>query len=196
MRLGLFAFAVLATSSACFDTQDEFDKFLSRSEPFRSEPVAGECFGRVDLSGRYLFGAAVALDPSKPIRFDSTFTVDSSSDPWQLTVTLHSLTVTEGTPVGETFQATSPVASDGTFALDFGTIVVPGAADPLVPADVTTTLVVKGCTSTPVFACGNLEGDISKPVQQTLTGSTWALVTAPAGTEPGTLPVVAACPAK
>ncbi len=54
---------------ACPDTVGQFDEFLEESEPYRFIPTAGECTAPVDLSGTYLLGAAVVVDPTKPIRF-------------------------------------------------------------------------------------------------------------------------------
>lgn len=184
-------------AAGCFDTHAELDDFLERTEPLRKAPEPGECFGPVDLSGRYLMGVAVTLGPDKPIRLDATFTVDTSATPWVLSVTARTLAVADGTPVGPELAATSPVADDGTFSLDFGTVEVVAAANTIV-ADlaVTATLVLSGCTSTETFACGIANGALTAPVQQPIDGSTWALVPVPDGGDPGALAVVAICPSE
>lgn len=199
-RGALTALALLLASPAvpsCYDTHEELDDFLERTEPLRKAPEPGECFGPVDLSGRYLMSVAVTLAPDKPIRLDATFTVDTSVTPWVLSVTANTLAVADGKPVGPGLAATSPIAEDGTFSLDFGSVEVVGAANTIV-ADlaVTATLVMDGCTSTETFACGIANGALTAPVQQPIDGSTWALVPVPEGGDPGALAVVAVCPAE
>jgi len=193
----LVSLALAALGGACYDTHEELDDFIERTEPLRVPPEAGECFGPVDLTGRYLMGVAVTLGPDKPIKLDAQYTVDTTTSPWTLSVTATLLAVADGAPVGDPIEATSPIESDGSFTLDFGSVFVPAAANSIVAGlDVTATLVLEGCTSTETFACGIANGAITAPVQQPIDGSTWGLVAAPDGTEPKTLTVVGACPAE
>lgn len=191
----LAALPPVLAASGCFDTQEEFDKFLDRSAPFRSEPTAGECLGPVDLSGRYLMGVEVALDRSKPLRFVVTFDVDTAASPWSLTVSMQGLKTADGTPSGEVYTATAPVGDGGAFTLDFGSITVPPENDPILPtANVVANMQLSGCTSTATFACGLVTGDITAPVGAPLAGSTFALTPMPEGTDPASLTMASACP--
>lgn len=195
IALASVAFGPLAVG--CFDTHAELDDFLERTEPLRKAPEPGECFGPVDLSGRYLMSVAVTLGPDKPIRLDATFTVDTDADPWTMSVTARALAVADGTPVGPELAATSAIAADGTFSLDFGSVELVAEANTIVAGlGVTVSLVMDGCTSTETFACGIANGALTAPVQQAIDGSTWALVAVPEGSEPGSLTIVAACPAE
>jgi len=183
------------SSAGCFDTHAELDDFLERTEPFRVAPEPGECFGPVDLSGRYLMAVAVTLGPDKPILLDATFTVDTAVTPWTLSVTAQTLTVADKQPIGPEIAATSPIADDGTFSLDFGSVEVVAPANTIVPdLAVTAVLVMDGCTSTATFACGIANGALTAPVQQSIDGSTWGITTVPAGSEPKDVTVVALCP--
>jgi hypothetical protein len=83
------------------------------------------------------------------------------------------------------------------FALDFNGIVVPGVANPVLPGDlkITANLALSGCTSTPTFACGLINGATTSPLVVPVDGSTWALVPLPTGTDPATLTLLTTCPA-
>lgn len=186
--------------AACPDTMGEFDEFVERSEPYRVLPVAGECTAPIDLSGSYLLGAAVVVDPVKPLRFKLDLTVDLGG--LEIEGALQAIAsppnngaTPAGTLVGEVYTASAPLdGSDGGFALDFGTIVVPAEANPILPAPVTANMTLDGCTSTPTSACGAIEGEITAPVTLPLAGSTWAIVPLPAGVDPMTIELESACP--
>lgn len=186
--------------TACPDTMGELDEFIEHSEPYRVLPVAGECTAPIDLSGSYLLGAAVVVDPVKPLRFKLDLAVDLEG--LEIEGVLQAIAVppnngatAPGTLVGEVYTASAALdGADGGFALDFGTIVVPAEANPILPAPVTANLLLDGCTSTPTSACGAIEGDITAPVALPLAGSTWAIVPLPAGVDPMTVEVDSACP--
>lgn len=191
---------VLGAMTACPDTMGKFDEFIERSDPYRVLPAAGECTAPIDLSGSYLLGAAVVVDPAKPLRFKLDLTVDLSA--LTIDAVLQPIAVppnngatAPGTLVGEAYTTSASLdGTDGGFALDFGTIVVPAEANPILPAPVTANLVLEGCTSTPTSSCGAIQGDITAPVALPLAGSTWAIVPLPAGVDPMTVEYESACP--
>ena len=186
--------------AGCPDTDGGFDEFLERSRPFRVVPTAGECTQPIDLSGTYLMGAAVSVDLTKPLRFKLVLSVDLSAG--SIDAQLQAVAVPPnngstppGTLVGEVYPASAELdASDGGFALDFGTIVVPMEANPILPAPVTANLILEGCTSTATSSCGNIQGDITAPAAIPLAGSTWAIVPLPDGADPATLELETECP--
>ncbi len=203
MKLSALVLGLLSSTSiisGCPDTQAVFDDYVDRSEPFRVVPVTGECEGPVDVSGRFLLGAAVAVDPSKPIRFEADFTVDGDT----LTVGIRALAVAgnaagtpDGQPVGERYEAIGTIdAEDGSFVLDFGTIVVVAAGNPILPADVTADLLLEGCTASETFSCGVLSGAITSPAQLPLDGSSWAVTRWDTGVGLETLTLVTGCPSE
>jgi len=186
--------------AGCPDTQSQFDEFLDKSEPFRIVPTAGECLGPVDLSGTYIMGAAVVVDPVKPLRFKMQLTVDLAAS--TIAGTLQAVAVppnngetAPGTLVGEVYTVSVPLdADDGSFSLDFGTIVVPVEANPILAAAVTADFSLEGCTSTPTASCGIIIGDITAPAAIPLAGSTWAITPLPDGADPFSVELVTACP--
>lgn len=188
-----------ATLSACPDTEAQFDEYLESSAPFRKTVEVGECAGPVDLSGTYVLGAAVAVDPTKPIRFRFEVTVDLDNSAIDaslqaVAVPPNNGTTTPGTLVGAVYEATAELDASGKFKLDFGSIDVPLEANPILPAPVTATLQLEGCTSTPTAACGTVLGDITKPAAIPLAGSTWGIVPFADGADPSAVTLVTACP--
>jgi hypothetical protein len=178
--------AVLVVLGGCPATSDVFDDYLERSDPLRVAPVAGECSGPLDLSGRYLVGAAIVIGPDKPLRFLAEVGVEGTS----IAMTLQPLAfagnaanLPAGTPVGEVFEASGELDPvDGSFSLDFGSVVVPGTANAILAnVEVTAAFVMEGCTSTASFACGAVSGDTMLPVALPLAGSTWAIAPWPEG---------------
>jgi hypothetical protein len=185
------SFAVLAT--ACIDTEKRLDEFYDRSEPLRITVESGECVERLDISGEYLLAVATVVNPSAPILFSADFAIDTTSDPWGLTVTMQPISYTDRSDVGAAFTASGTVNGDGTFSLDFGEITVLGAANPVVPGvDAVATLLMDGCTNSLTFSCGNIGGAIIAPAQLPLTGSTYGAVAVDG--DLATAEVVSACP--
>jgi hypothetical protein len=192
--------ALSTVLSACPATQEVFDDFLDRSEPFRVAPVAGECSGPLDISGRYLLGAAIVIGPDKPLRFLAEVQIEGAS----IAMTLEPLAfegnaegLPAGTPVGLTFAASGEVDPvDGGFVLDFGSVIVPGTANAILAnVEVTAAFVMQGCTSTPEFACGAVEGDTVLPVALPLAGSTWAIAPWPEDVPYADVALEVGCPA-
>ncbi len=190
IQTALIAMATL--TATCVDPAARLDEFYENSEPLRVEVVVGPCAGQVDISGEFLLAVATVVRPPNPILFGATFTIDSAS--WTIEVSMRSLSNEGREPVGDTFVATSPVAADGTFTLDFGEITVPGAANPIIPdVDATATLILAGCTNGIGFSCGTADGQIISPASLPLTGSTYAAIAVDAEELPTAEPV-AACP--
>lgn len=191
--LSLVSLSLAALTTACIDTQNRLDEFYDRSEPLRITVETGECVERLDMSGDYLLAVATVVNPSAPILFAADFAVDTSVEPWGLTVTMQPISYTDRSDVGAAFTASGTIASDGTFSLDFGEITVLGAANPVVPGvDAVATLLMDGCTNSLTFSCGNIGGGIIAPAQLPLTGSTYGAVAL--DDDLATAEVVSACP--
>jgi len=190
----------VASLTACPDPKGRLDDWFGRSEPLRKIPSAGECVGISDISGSYLLGVAVSIDKSKPLRFklDVTVNVDAGT----IDATMQPIAAppnngaTEpGTLVGEKFTASSPIdPAAGTFSLDFGGVDVPLEANPIIAVPAAADIALVGCTATPESSCGLVDGKLTKPIDQSIEGSTWAIVPLPDGTNPISIELVTACP--
>ncbi len=186
--------SVLLFPLGCVDTVGRLDEFYDRSEPLRITVETGECVERLDISGEYLLAIATVVNPSAPILFNADFDIDTSADPWGLTLTLQPVSYTDRSDVGEPIVATGTIASDGTFSLDYGEITILGAANPVVPGvDAVAELLLDGCTNSVALSCGNIGGNIIEPAQLPLTGSTYGAIAVDG--DFATIAPVSACPA-
>lgn len=151
------------------------------------------CAGRLDISGDYLLAVATVMNPSAPLLFFADFAIDTSAEPWGLTVTMQPISHGDRSDVGTAFEATGTIAGDGVFSLDFGEVTIPGAANPVIPGvDVVAALLMGGCTNSLTFNCGNIAGSITTPAQLPLTGSTYGAVAL--NDDLATADIVSACP--
>lgn len=173
----LLAITALLSAGGCVDPAKRLDEFYERSEPFRIVVQPGECSGRFDMSGSYLFALATVVNPAAPILFEADYDIDTGAEPWALTLTLQPLSFTDRSEVGPALIASGTIAEGGTFEVDFGEVTILGAANPVVPGvDATATLLVQGCTNSASFSCGAIDGAIISPAQLPLTGSTYGAV--------------------
>ncbi|MCA9525358.1 MAG: hypothetical protein KC549_03560 [Myxococcales bacterium] len=186
------------TLTGCPDTEGSMDDFVTRSEPFRPGgsrfPDAAPPAGFFDASGHYIMALAAGVDPSKPLAFAATVEVDASDDQNPtIKISLQALTADEArTPVGDTLT-TDPVAlnrDDGTFEIDYGRVLIDGAADPIIPgAAIEADLILRGQTNSDMEVCGSIAGNIIQPAMLALDGTFGASQT-PEGMYAGlTLPV-------
>ncbi len=183
----------LTLLTGCPSPEARLDEFLAASEPFRVVPTESQCDTRVDITGDYLLAVAAILGPDSPILFDASLTVDTTGEPWQLSASLTPLDE-QRAPVPPALEGTAELGEDGSFVLDFGEVILPGTANPILPGlDVTTTLIFEGCTLSATVGCGNVDGMISVPVGVPLVGSTFGVV--PIGAEGvADLEPVSVCP--
>ncbi|HRE89378.1 MAG TPA: hypothetical protein PK095_09580 [Myxococcota bacterium] len=185
------SFAGLA--SACIDTQQRLDDFYDRSEPLRITVEPVDCGERHDISGELLLSIATVVNPSLPLMFAATFEVDTSAEPWDVTLSMQPLSFTDRSAVGEPLLASGTIANDGRFNLYFGEISILGAANPVVPGvDVKAELLLAGCTRSASLTCGNIGGNIIDPAAIPLAGSTYGAVAVDG--DLATAEVVSACP--
>ncbi len=185
----------LTLMPACINDQaGKFDDYVERSEPYRAKLTTVECDGRHDISGDYLISAATNLAREKPLLLNTTFSVDTTA--WTVTCDFHTVNLTDDTlgervDVGELYSATSDIAEDGSFLLDFGVVDVLGAANPITKTDIQANLQFVGCTKSADLACGLIEGNVVVP-DLDLATSTWG--SARVDTTIVDAPVVSSCP--
>ncbi|MEW6439963.1 MAG: sialidase family protein [bacterium] len=118
-------------------------------------PPGNEVF---DVSGSHLLSLAPVIWPSEPVYFTATLSLAGSS----LDFTLQPLDNASREPVGtaSTLEGV-PVAADGGFTLDFGTLEVPAAAYPVIDETIPLTLkefVLTGKTASADGFCGYASG--------------------------------------
>ena len=160
------------------------------SETAQCDPRDGECTPPTlgDASNQYFMGLSLSIAPSKPFLFLVTATIDVD----RISFRVQPLDASDGTsPVGSPFLGGPfPIATDGSFVGDFGTVSVDPAANPISGSELLTTLALEGmsggwCGSSP-FVCGIADGVATKPIADLdLAGSTFAMQKLP---HPGVYP--------
>lgn len=185
--------ALTAVAPACPDTEARLDRFLEQSDPYRVEALTAECDAPTDMTGRFLLGVAAVINVDAPILLVADVTVDLGAN--TITVAMQPLTVETREPVGETSTATADLDAEGGFALDFGEVPVPAAANPiLIGVDVAAELLLTGCTSSADFSCGAADGQVTVPTTVPLAGSSWAMIRVDPGDDLNEVEVIAGCP--
>ncbi|MEZ4462987.1 MAG: hypothetical protein R3F43_00355 [bacterium] len=122
------------------------------------------------------------MDPSKPLAFGATVEVDASDDQNPtIKITLQALSADAARmPVGDPLT-TDPVAlnrDDGTFEIDYGRVLIDGAADPIIPgAAIEADLILRGQTNSATEVCGAIAGNIIQPAMLALDGTFGASAT-------------------
>jgi hypothetical protein len=200
---GLAALA-LSTSlalGACVKTAERFDEFSARVVD--ADPTASGCTpltGVEDLTGQHFLAISVSVSPTQPLKFTCATTYDGSESGGDLALSCTPLKVSGLTPLGDPLEGAGEVASDGTFAITFGTeadpATVPGMANPISGSDISTNgLTIDGTVCNASFFCGDLAGAIQQPPVGDVTG-TFGAVRIDPGTEGEDLPEpIVECPA-
>jgi|GEM_PF-1764049 len=200
-----FSNATLALSVAglaltgCPDPQGEYDAFVERKKPFEVELPAGggEAGGEAGTdvmieqlpaieSGRFVFGLAPNLDPTKPMAFIADIVFELSEDRSEgkvISMTLDPRTCVTAEDMnqlsageGILYAPSEPpvIDSQGNFVADFGTQNVPGAANCISGSFIEAILKLKGRVVSEDAICGKVSGELILPFAYPLTGSTFA----------------------
>ena len=176
--------------SGCPDPPGVIDGFVDRTNNCADRPPPGDVpvVSRTDATGAFLLAIAADIDSSKPLLFNAVVNLDTTGEPWTMSMELQPLIVADRTPV-EPFWETGDIeiGGFGTFDADFGEIVINGAADPIIPgAEVTATLALHGVIGVTEEAgmagdvafdagtrvlCGTVSGQITAPANVPLTGT-------------------------
>jgi hypothetical protein len=182
----------------CPNAEGEFNAFQDRYETIHPSTTSGgggssgcETTAKAgELDGDYVFALAASLDPKSPVRFDAKLTTKESANGLELSMTLRAIdTCDRATLVGETFElGPFAVAADGSFEAKFPPLEVTGLANPFSENPITAevTLVGSLCGGSETV-CGTLEGNVTKPSEISLAGSTFRFERL---TAPGTYPSV------
>ena len=185
-----FAVATLAAVAGCVDPKGDYDAFGDRlvqdkgTSSSSSSTGAGGGSCTLPMNGEadgdyYMLLSAITL-PTKPVAFKANLkATPASGGGLDVAFKAQALLASDRrTPVGNTLAASSAtVAKDGTFTINYATIVVDPAADSVVAnqeidAD---TAVLIGSFCDPTFVCGSVTGNVTKPIPTSLDGSTFTL---------------------
>lgn len=184
--------ASTGTSSAEPTTDPtEHPTFTTTGEPTTGEPTTAAATsgttvldtGDITTGGpvgaeEFLLAISSVIDPGLPLQFLATTTF--SADVMRLE--LQPLGLDQGkvstprVPVGEPLVFDMIPVKDGQFVIDFGLVLITGAANPITGSDITATLQASGSVVSEDFYCGTVDGQLMMPIQSGLTGSTFAAV--------------------
>jgi hypothetical protein len=173
-------------SVGCVDPDGDYEEFQEREKKTVLPSGTGcgdpgaECTpAKVgDLDGQWLFALAATLAPAKPVLFFADITTKDSGGlvGWTFTLTpLDAKTRVPLAPLPTLAETTIP--ADGNWSADLEPLTVPGAANPItlgseIVAD--TALTGKVCGGRD-FLCGDVTGEVTKPLKLSLDGSTWTM---------------------
>jgi hypothetical protein len=187
MRRGLIILAFFAVG--CPNPQGEFDKFAERQSALDlavEQPDLPK--GMLsDISGKFLLAVGTTIDPNKPLQFtaDNKLTLNTDGT-GTLDVEIQALSAMGRMPVGNKITKTGiAVAADGSFEIVAGTVMVPGAANPITGGDIVADLTLVGSIRSADSYCGTVRGKLMMPIMLDLAGSTFSAVRIPAS---GVLP--------
>jgi hypothetical protein len=186
----------------CVDPEGDYEEFQERDK--KTTGIKGEGCGVSDpdggdaappcnptsasaLQGQWLFALAATLGPDKPILFFADVVATDVADGVEWTWTITPLDAKTRTPLTALpTLAPSVVPSSGAWTVDLAPIAVPGAANPITGSDIEADANLAGnvCGGRDFF-CGDVTGNVTKPVSLKLDGSKWTMAKLPA---PDTLP--------
>jgi hypothetical protein len=187
MRALLAFVSVLA--AGCVDPAADLDAFQARlpknpavrdsGTPDASGDAASCGIQPGDAEGQYLLAISASIAPAKPIVALTSVTTPKMGEGAGIALSAQPLSAADRTtPVGPVVSF-GPFAIDdaGNFRADIPALTVPGAANPITPgADITADLVLSGkLCGVRRFYCGNVSGQVSKPLVLDLEGSTFTL---------------------
>lgn len=152
--------ALVVGLAGCPDPDAAYEDFVTRAGKI-PPPPPGEC-GQTVLSvdGEFFFALSSQLAKKKPITFLAQLTTDAGG----VSMSLQPLDKADrATPVGPAIEVGPYPIVDGRFTAAFPLLVVPGAANPISPADIKAQITLVGSVCAD-FVCGTVEGQVLEPV--------------------------------
>lgn len=197
--LGVAAAAALL--AGCPDPGARLDEFASRVPDAQVLPEgcpapSGQPLPVLpDLSGNGLFALRIAFVP-RPIQLYATYTMTRTGTGADLDIKLEFLKTSDRTIFGTPIMVNDViVAPSGEFCFTIPTIEFPKEANPLNNDATAENLVAVGKITSNDFACGTVGGTVTRPIEQTLSGSTFGTQRVAPGTTGTALPdPISACP--
>ncbi|MGK3999523.1 hypothetical protein [Sorangium sp. So ce1024] len=184
--------ACAALLAGCADPEGRFDDFQARDTAIREDQAGGD--GGSDGSGGgggascvpeagapdgdFFFNLSAYLNPRTPIVFLARLTTEASDGGLSFSLRFQPLEAADRrTPTGEPFDVGPyEVSDDGQFTAELPTIVVPGNANPFSGSELEATITLTGALCAPVdFVCGDVTGNVARPLALDLEGSTFAM---------------------
>lgn len=135
---------------------------------------------------------SATLAPTQPILFIAD--VHSTGSAWQWTLTPLDAKTRTPLPNSSIVLPDSAIPAGGSWVFDLPPLEVPGTANPITGSDIEAdvTLTSTSCGSD-AFVCGDVSGDITKPIVLDLQGSSWTLERLVAGGLPEPIRIDCAC---
>lgn len=146
--------------AGCPDPIGAYDDFAARAGKI-PPPPPGECGQTVaSVDGEFFFSLSSQLAKKKPITFLATLSTDADG----VSMTLQPLDKADrATPVGAAIEVGPYPIVDGSFTAALPLLVVPGAANPISPADIKAQITLVGSVCAD-FICGTVEGEVLEPI--------------------------------
>lgn len=158
----------------------------------------GDGDGDGGMEATYLFALEMNLGPDLPLQFVATFDLTPTPDGGAIAnVSLQPLSLGQGQTtsprefIGPPFEYSDIVIdADGSYEIDMGSVMISGEANPVTGSDLVATFLVDGVVVDADAMCGEVDGQMTIPLEFDLGGSTYAAVRlADDGSNPATLPV-------
>jgi hypothetical protein len=183
------AFCVLLLAG-CPDPQGQFDEFTNRQAMLDLSANVDMSLPPsmiYDINGTFLAAVSTMLSPTMPLQFKLDVTMTMQADGTALVnMVVTPLSVGSRNPVGTPVNFTGGVVNrDGTFSFNFGTVMVPGAANPITGSDITVTnFTLQGVIRSQNRFCGNATGKVTSPIMYDLMGAVWGAIRVTGATLP------------
>jgi hypothetical protein len=181
----------------CPEPHTKFNEFVERSPVVDASVGDGGPTMLQNVTGRFLLSIATTIAPDTPLQFITEATLTMNADgTGTLSLTSQALAASTRMPVGNMIVLNNiPVNAMGQFSANFGTVMVPAAANPITNGDITAMLTLNGTTVSPDRFCGTIVGMVISPLPLDLAGSMWGAIRVPAGAIGSALPPPdASCP--
>lgn len=179
------ALALALAAAGCADPDGQFEAFGTRYDqdnatstaPFDAGPCPPTKVGEAD--GDYFFTLAAKINKKKPLALLAKLTTQAMGAGVTFKLDLQPLLAADQkTPTGVPFNGLGPyaVASDGSFTAALPELTVPGNGNPVTGTDLVATVTLAGhLCGKGDFICGDVTGNVTKPLPLDLKGSSFTL---------------------
>jgi hypothetical protein len=167
------------------DPKGKFESFLEETNDERDVPPPKEdvLAPGGDINGQFLMAISTVIAVDLPLQFLVTNTLTVTEDGTTVvSAELQPLSLNPGArtkprePVGDPLSFAGVEVVDGKFAIDAGTVMVTGAANPITGSDIVATLRLEANIISEDFYCGKVLGDVTSPLMASIEPATFAAV--------------------
>lgn len=189
--------AALASSPlliSCADVEGRYDDFEARDTQIResqggSGGNGGEGGGNGGedgctrpepgaADGDFLFSLSAKIRKQRPILFVTGLTTEATDSGLSFSLEIQALNADDRkTPTGEpTTVGPFEVEADGSFVAELPPVAVPSDGNPISTRDLEAVITLVGSLCEPAdFVCGDVNGNLTEPVELNLNGSTFTM---------------------